>query len=188
MSLHQIFGLNVQVLGILPMYPSPTEDAKRIVRQGMADITLHGKPLVDPGPAPGAATHAIVDKHARVAFVSRDYLDEILRSSEATLDGHLDLDPDIAQELWYARTRALRDGEQQEVTRPTNPVIQLANLIAEWVKGAGQRELLRRYGWQRVGYLRELDMFDDYEGASLRTEMRTRWATGVHTLWPMNPT
>jgi len=42
----------------LPRYPTPAEDARRIVRYGMKDVLKWlGMPL---GPAPGAATHAVL--------------------------------------------------------------------------------------------------------------------------------
>lgn len=76
---HTIFGLDVLPTPALPTpKPDHLEDARRIVRQGLADITLHGKPLVEPGPKPGEQTHAVVDTHARRIHISHELYEELL--------------------------------------------------------------------------------------------------------------
>jgi hypothetical protein len=49
-------GLRVVVSPLLPMYPTPGEDGRRIVRHGLADVLAWlGE---DVGPKPGEPTHA----------------------------------------------------------------------------------------------------------------------------------
>ena len=50
-------GLDVLVSPVLPLHPSPGEDARRMVRHGLADVLAWlGQPV---GPQPGAQTHVL---------------------------------------------------------------------------------------------------------------------------------
>jgi len=72
-------GIPVYVSDQLPMPPSHREDARRIVRHGMAEILEWlGE---DVGPEPGAPTHILLasdggrDGVAVVAFASRELIE-----------------------------------------------------------------------------------------------------------------
>lgn len=56
-SLGRLDGIPVLIHPALPMHPSPREDARRMVRHGLADVLAWlGE---DVGPEPGAATHVM---------------------------------------------------------------------------------------------------------------------------------
>ena len=56
----------------LPKHPTPAEDARRIVRHGLADtLKWLGQ---DPGPKPGAVTHAILLDARRMIVSEELYL------------------------------------------------------------------------------------------------------------------
>src|SRR6478609_628072 len=88
---HTLFGMIVKVdhSGSLPIDPSPAEEAKRIVRNGLADITLRGKPLVPAGPAPTDAAHAVMWSNIRgradEIMVSPALYEWLLREAEISL-------------------------------------------------------------------------------------------------------
>lgn len=78
-------GVPVLVSPALPVIPSPGEDARRIVRHGMADVLAWlGE---DVGPKPGAAAHVVMGLDggltgSLVAMVSREMYDR-LREEQA---------------------------------------------------------------------------------------------------------
>ena len=68
------FGLGIIVSPhLLPMYPSPSEDARRIVRHGMADVLAWLGEEV--GPKPGEAAHAL--QHQGGLLVSQELFDRL---------------------------------------------------------------------------------------------------------------
>lgn len=81
-------GLRVVASNALPLPPSPGEDARRIVRHGLARVLEWlGEPV---GPAPGVATHAV--RAGDVLYVSRDLRADLIGMSltadiEAMLNG-----------------------------------------------------------------------------------------------------
>lgn len=51
-------GFDIVISNVLPIIPSPGEDARRIVRHGLADVLdWLGE---DVGPSPGMPTHALM--------------------------------------------------------------------------------------------------------------------------------
>lgn len=65
-------GFNVITSNLLPLDPSPGEDARRIVRHGMADVLAWLGEKV--GPKPGEQTHLLIfgkDIHASAVVVGR---------------------------------------------------------------------------------------------------------------------
>lgn len=74
-----VVGLRVIVMPHLLPGPTPSagEDARRIVRHALACVTLHGKPLVDPGPAPGERTHAVVRMETGDLWVSPELYERL---------------------------------------------------------------------------------------------------------------
>lgn len=55
--MYELLDHGIIISSILPLKPSPGEDARRIVRHGLADVLAWlGE---DVGPRPGAQTHAV---------------------------------------------------------------------------------------------------------------------------------
>lgn len=70
---YMLFGMELWTTSALGgPAPTPGEDARRIVRHGLASVTLRGRPLIDPGPKPGEVRHAIVDTNLNRVHVSHD--------------------------------------------------------------------------------------------------------------------
>lgn len=72
MTLGALGGMRVVESPMLPLDPTPGQDARRIVRHGLADVLAWlGE---DVGPAPGAQTHILLigaDIHASAALVGQ---------------------------------------------------------------------------------------------------------------------
>ena len=71
-SIGDLMGLNVIESPLLPIDPTPSTDARRIVRHGLADVLAWLGESV--GPKPGDQTHMLVlgrDLHASAAVVGR---------------------------------------------------------------------------------------------------------------------
>jgi len=101
------FGWAVVVSPLLPgEAPSPGEDAERIVRHGLASVTLHGKPLVDPGPAPGARTHVIAVPAGRHFLVSREMWERLVMDHDFLAPRGGPSDPSVAYSMRRAQTQS----------------------------------------------------------------------------------
>lgn len=73
-------GIKVVVSPALPIRPSFSEDIHRRVRHGLADaLACIGE---EPGPEPGAATHAISVHRDGMMFVSQQVYDQFMQIKE----------------------------------------------------------------------------------------------------------
>lgn len=79
MTATSLFGLQVVTSDLLPIYPTDSENARRIVRHGLSDVLEWlGEPV---GPRPGEPTDALLidnSLHVSAAFAGllRDAPDE----------------------------------------------------------------------------------------------------------------
>lgn len=77
-------GVPVLVSSLLPYPPTPGEEARRIVRHGLADVLKWlGE---DPGPKPDALTHAIMSVDparggASVLMTSREFAEQLMAAT-----------------------------------------------------------------------------------------------------------
>jgi len=105
----RVVGLRVMVMPHLLPGPPPAagEDARRIVRHGLACVTLHGKPLVDPGPEPGERTHAVVRMETGDLWVSPELYERLMVEMPPPFVGAAEpLRSDVFVPVHAARTRA----------------------------------------------------------------------------------
>ena len=78
-------GLAVVVSPLLPVPPSPAEEARRIVRHGLADVLEWlGE---DVGPEPDEPTHAY--RAGNTLIASREFVDTVMVSDVARIAGRV---------------------------------------------------------------------------------------------------
>lgn len=111
----EVLGIPVIVTDQLPTPISPAEEARRIVRHGLADIIRQVPELGPVGPAPDEVTHAFLveDEGARYLLVSRRLHSQIqlinrLKAIAQVLTGHGRLDPLSGRVLSPAAEHVLR--------------------------------------------------------------------------------
>lgn len=113
MSANTLLGLDVQVSPALPIVPSPGEDARRIVRHGLAKYIKWCLPNENVGPKPGHVQHVFLLPRDHTILVSNDFYQR-LRMSVSPVDGVV-TDPatinEDMHELFQQRHRALWNGE-----------------------------------------------------------------------------
>lgn len=83
-ALGRIADAPIYVSPLLPMPPSSREVAEWLVRKGLEDITLHGRPLVEAGPEP-SDTHCVVANPGMPSmafFVSQEFSDRLGAEAE----------------------------------------------------------------------------------------------------------
>lgn len=110
MSGETVFGLEVHIAPWLPLVPHHTEQARRIVRHGMADVLKWlGE---DVGPKPSDEAHAAVSDVKRMAYVSPAFYHTLRPSS---LDG---LQRVAYSELFRARRESRRTYQFEKAYLP----------------------------------------------------------------------
>lgn len=107
--MNALFGLEVQVSPLLPIVPSDGENARRIVRHGMADILRWLGEGV--GPKPDERTEAVVSADpvtGRTAlFVGRDFYNRL--RTEVGVDHATSEGAGLLDTVWKARSRWVLD-------------------------------------------------------------------------------
>jgi len=156
---HTLFGMTVMVdhSGSLPVDPSPAEEAKRIVRNGLADITLRGKPLVPAGPAPTDAAHAVMWSNIRgradEIMVSPALYEWLLREAEISLwHGAFDTVRRAMVELEKTGT----DGVDEVPVAGVDRDDEIATRRLAWARERLERAVERRRHVQRLAEMAEV--------------------------------
>lgn len=150
MSLRSVFGMPIFESPLLPTYPSPAEEARRIVRRGLSDLTFRGRPLVDPGPEPRAATHGVIFPE-QSAFYDRSLhaSTELIETLKRCYVERYSFIHPVTTELRRARDESLRGDRGASIYVGTT-----TRDLLEWARQQVALTSMKRHlppQWQDVG-------------------------------------
>jgi hypothetical protein len=134
-----LVGMPVIETDALPTYPSPAEEARRIVRNGLSDLTFGGAPIVEHGPGPRDATHGYITWEGSAwnpkLHASPHLVGELVIASR---DPYAYSDPTLA-ELVEARAQCLYDRKAVPLFMAST-----ADDLLEWARALrAQRDIHR---------------------------------------------